>query len=163
MDPNKQDVLKEAIVMDNDFDESHVYLSVDLDFIAERVGEGADHLGFLKSCSMTLSAGRNDYAEKINESYDDRDFVMFDGGPSKDVDNREPDILTKFLAIIKIRTCISRYLLNKRTKLKVQSQAVQSRYVELVQEQHKLRSTDSRNNDPVLPSKFLQAIRVVGK
>lgn len=81
---------------------------------------------------------------------------MFDGGPSKDKDDsREPDILVKFLAIIKIRTCISRYLLNKRTKLKVQSQAVQSRYVELVQEQHKLRSTDSRNNDPVLPSKFL--------
>lgn len=34
MDPNKQDILKEAIVMDNDFDESHVYLSVDLDMIA---------------------------------------------------------------------------------------------------------------------------------
>jgi len=34
MDPNNQNILKDAIAMDNDFDESHLYLSVDLDMIA---------------------------------------------------------------------------------------------------------------------------------
>lgn len=45
----------------------------------------------------------------------------------------------------------------------MRAKAIQSRYVELVQEQHKLRSTDSRNNDPILPERFDEAIRVTCK
>lgn len=60
MDPNKQEVLKEAIKMDNDYDENHLYLSVDLDFIATKISEGQNNLPFMKSCSLTLSMGRQD-------------------------------------------------------------------------------------------------------
>ena len=115
MDPNNQNILKDAIAMDNDFDESHLYLSVDLDMIAQKIGEGKDHLPFMKSCSLTLSLGRQDeYDQNIQENYDDRDFVRFQSSTMKDT--REPDILQKFLAIIKIKTFISRYLLKKKTK-----------------------------------------------
>ena len=95
--------------MDNDYDDSHLYLSVDLDMIAEKIGEGQNNLPFMKSCSMTLSVGRAD--EMILENYDERNFVKFKS--SKEDETREPDILKQFLAIVRLKTAISRYITRK--------------------------------------------------